>query len=185
MHTPLKLLGIACAAWLCCSCHRSGQTEENRYSEYEKPDTSSSVQAMKDYHYSAKVKVGNTEYAYDIVREANDTLPSVEGDGNEKYADNYIRLRINRENRQIFNHVFTKNSFKNYVDDKFLSTSILEGMAFDRVTDGTLRFSASVSYPASDIYVPLSITVSPDGCYTISKDEVLDTETDNDSVAHD
>ena len=102
---------------------------------------------MKDYHYSAEVTVEGTKYAYDIVREVNDTLPIVAGDDGGRYADNYIRLRVNREGQQIFNQVFLKRSFREYIDAGFMAKAILEGMAFDRVENGKLRFAASVCYP--------------------------------------
>ena len=137
---------------------------------------------MKDYHYSAEVENGGIRYAYDIVRETNDTLPLVIGDDNEQFADNYIRLRVNRGNQEIFHKVFTKNNFRDYVDHNFLNRAILEGMAFDKCTPEGLRFAVSVCYPGSDIYIPLSVTISPGGSYTIAKDEVLDTVTEEDST---
>jgi len=133
-------------------------------------------------NYSAEVKVGQTRYTYDIVREVNDTLPLVTGDDGERYADNYIRLRVNREGKEIFNKVFTKNHFRSYMEKGFISHAILEGMAFDKADGNNLRFATSVSYPASDIYIPLSITISPDGSYQITKDEVLDTVVATDST---
>ena len=48
------------------------------------------------------------------------------------------------------------------------------GMAFDQEQEGNLRFAVSVSYPMSDLYIPLLITIRPDGSYVISKDLVLD-----------
>ena len=107
---------MACTVLLCYSCGGNNPQTVSGYSEYEKPDTTNSVQEMKDYHYSAEVKVGQTLYAYDIVREVNDTLPLVAGDGGERYADNYIRLRVNREGKEIFNKAFTKNHFRNYME---------------------------------------------------------------------
>ena len=103
---------MACTVLLCYSCGGNNPQTTSGYSEYEKPDTTNSVQEMKDYHYSAEVKVGQTRYTYDIVREVNDTLPLVTGDDGERYADNYIRLRVNREGKEIFNKVFTKNHFR-------------------------------------------------------------------------
>ena len=129
-----------------------------------------------------EVENGGIRYAYDIVRETNDTLPLVTGDDNEQFADNYIRLRVNRGNQEIFHKVFTKNNFRDYVDHKFLNRAILEGMAFDKCTPEGLRFAVSVCYPGSDIYIPLSVTISPGGSYTIAKDEVLDTVTEADST---
>ena len=182
MQSHFKPLCMVCAALLCCNCGGESKPAESGYHEYEKPDTTSSVQEMKDYHYSAEVKVGQTQYLYDIVREANDTLPLVAGDDGARYADNYIRLRVNCGGKEIFNKVFTKDHFKDYLEKDFISRSILEGMAFDRVEDGKLRFAASVCYPASDIYIPLSITIAPDGSFKIEKDEILDTVAGADST---
>lgn len=182
MQTHFKFLCMACTVLLCYSCGGNNPQTTSGYSEYEKPDTTNSVQEMKDYHYSAEVKVGQTRYTYDIVREVNDTLPLVTGDDGERYADNYIRLRVNREGKEIFNKVFTKNHFRSYMEKGFISHAILEGMAFDKADGNNLRFATSVSYPASDIYIPLSITISPDGSYQITKDEVLDTVVATDST---
>lgn len=116
MQTHFKFLCMACTVLLCYSCGGNNPQTTSGYSEYEKPDTTNSVQEMKDYHYSAEVKVGQTRYTYDIVREVNDTLPLVTGDDGERYADNYIRLRVNREGKEIFNKVFTKNHFRSYME---------------------------------------------------------------------
>ena len=115
---------MACTVLLCYSCGGNNPQTTSGYSEYEKPDTTNSVQEMKDYHYSAEVKVGQTRYTYDIVREVNDTLPLVTGDDGERYADNYIRLRVNREGKEIFNKVFTKNHFRSYMEKGFISHAI-------------------------------------------------------------
>lgn len=173
--TACVLLGLG-------SCGGHTQQDCRNLEEYEKPDTTNAVQEMKDYHYSAEVRAGDVRYAYDIVREVNDSLPLVTGDEGARYADNYIRLRVNREGRQIFNHVFVKESFKDFLDRNFMKHAILEGMAFDRVDGSSLRFAASVCYPESDIYIPLTITLSPDGSYRITKDEILDTAATLDSA---
>lgn len=173
---------MACAVLLCYSCGGNNPRTGDAHGEYEKPDTASTVQEMKDYHYSAEVKAGQARYTYDIVREADDTLPTVTGDDGERYADNHIRLRVNRGGKEIFNKVFTKGLFGSYMEKGFMSHAILEGMVFDKADGENLRFATSVSYPASDIYIPLSITVSPDGGYQIAKDEVLDTVVATDSA---
>ena len=183
MHTHIKTIGLACLLLWGYGCQQKSPQATSGYSQYEKPDTTHAVQTMKDYHYSAEVNADGTRYAYDIVREANDTLPTVEGDDHEQFADNYIRLRVNRESQEIFHKVFTKNSFRDYVDQEFLQRAILEGMAFDCPTAEGLRFAVSICYPGSDIYIPLSITISPSGSYTIARDEVLDTATEADSTA--
>ena len=170
----LMMVCLAGLLTLGAGCQNKEKAESG-YNEYEKPETSDEVVKMKDYHYSAFVEMKGKKYAYDIVREANDTMPTVTDDAGERYADNYIRLRINQGDRQIFNRLFTKNSFKKHLGKDFSSKAILEGMAFDKAVDKGLRFSASVSYPNSDIFIPFSITVTPDGSCIIAKDEVLDT----------
>ena len=181
MHTRLKISGIIGCLLLFCGCQQKGQ-QTTGYAEYEQPDTTTAVQRMKDYHYSAEIKDGNTSYAYDIVREVNDSLPTVKGDDNERFADNYIRLRINREGKEIFNKVFTKHSFREQVEQKFLERAILDGMAFDCLTPEGLRFSASISYPSSDLYIPLLVTVHPNGTYGVAKDEILDNIVEEDTI---
>lgn len=175
MNKHIKTLGfILTACFIALSC-RNNEKTETPYSEYEKPENSNEVQKMKDYHYSAKVEAFGKSYTYDIVREVNDTLPTIKDDTGLQYADNYIRLRINENGKEIFNKLFTKNTFRSYLEKDFIQHALLEGMAFDRITTEGLRFSASISYPNSDIYIPLAITISRNGSYTIVKDDVLDT----------
>lgn len=182
MGTRVILTGIACAV-LCCYGCGSKSSDTDTYGTYEKPDTVNGIQQMKDYHYSAEVKDKNAVYTYDIVREVGDSLPVVETEENVQFADNYIRLRVNRDGREFFNKVFTKNNFADYLDKDFLHHSILEGMAFDRIQPEGLRFSTSVSYPESDIYMPFSILIGRDGSCKITKEEILDTAVIEDSVS--
>ena len=63
-----------------------------------------------------------------------------------------------------------------------VQTCALPILAFDRVDENNLRFATSISYPASDIYIPLSITIAPDGSFSIKKDEILDIVSDTDSI---
>lgn len=182
MQTQFKAICLAAAMTLCAGCGNNRPEAASGYSEYEKPDTVNAIQKMKDYHYSAEITVGGVPYAYDIVREVNDTLPTVTGDDGGRYADNYIRLRVNRQGQQIFNKVFLKQHFKDFIDAGFLSKAVLEGMAFDRVEGDRLRFAASICYPGTDIYIPMSITIAPDGSFQMAKDEILDTVVEVDSL---
>lgn len=185
MNKHIRTLGIILAACFITIACRNNEKTEASYNDYEKPENSNEVQKMKTYHYNANIKAFGTTFQYDIVREVNDTLPVIKDDTGQRYADNNIRLKINQNNKEIFNKLFTKNTFRSYLDKDFIQHAILEGMAFDRVTPEGLRFSASVSYPNSDIYIPLAITIAKDGSYHIVKDDVLDTMVEDSTFSED
>ncbi len=43
-------------------------------------------------------------------------------------------------------------------------------------------YAASICYPQSDLYIPLSITVSADGKISIAKEELLEEVYETDSI---
>ena len=107
---------------------------------------------MKDYHYSAEVKVGQTRYTYDIVREVNDTLPLVAGGGRRRTLCRqlYPVAREPRSEKKSSIKPLPKTTSETIWKKGFISHAILEGMASDKVDGNNLRFAASVSYPASE-----------------------------------
>lgn len=137
-------------------------------------DTVATVQRMNDYHYTDQVKWRGQTASYVVDRHAVDSLPVVTDESGTKYADNMITLTLKQGDRQVLHKTFYKRSFKDYMESDFYANAILEGMAFDKEKDGNLCFAVSVSYPMSDLYIPLLITVRPDGSYDITKDLVLD-----------
>lgn len=181
MNTRFVFMGIACILLAGYGCTPK-QEKTATFDEYEKPDTVSGIQQMKNYHYSAEVKAKDALYTYDIVRDVNDSLPTIKGDDNHQFADNFIHLRVNKEGKEIFNKVFTKKHFAAQLDKDFLQHSMLEGMAFDCMRPEGLRFSVSISYPESDIYMPFSVLITPEGGYKITKEDILDTVVETDSV---
>ena len=72
------------------------------------------------------------------------------------------------------NKTFTKNDFSSVVDAKFLSKSILEGIVYDKTTPQGIVYAASVCYPQTDLYMPLSITITADGKMSIQKVDMLE-----------
>ena len=60
------------------------------------------------------------------------------------------------------------------MDEGFKANGVLEGFVFDDVTDGGLRFATSVSYPQSDMYIPLTVIIAADGTIAISRETVLE-----------
>ena len=77
-------------------------------------------------------------------------------------------------NETVLNKTFTKNDFSSVVDANFLSKSILEGIVYDKTTPQGIVYAASVCYPQTDLYMPLSITITADGKMSIQKVDMLE-----------
>ena len=92
----------------------------------------------------------------------------------DTYVDNKIVLHLTRGNETVLNKTFTKNDFSSVVDAKFLSKSILEGIVYDKTTPQGIVYAASVCYPQTDLYMPLSITITADGKMSIQKVDMLE-----------
>ena len=118
-------------------------------------------------------------YQYRIEREPAPSLPLVkDAETGTKYMDNTISLSIKCGDQQIFQRTFAKADFKSHLDAGFQKNGILEGFVFDQAQSDGLRFATSVSYPASDLYIPLVVLMASDGSISISKDNIMDVETD-------
>ena len=60
------------------------------------------------------------------------------------------------------------------ITDRYLTHSILEGMVFDDEKTSNSKniiLAASVSIPMTDLYIPFSIIITPDGKMTMERDE--------------
>ena len=101
-------------------------------------------------------------------------LPVVINEQGEKFVDNRITLRITSGGKSIVEKVFTKESFASLVDARFLKHSILEGLVYDKTTPQGIVYAASICYPQTDLYIPLSLTVTPDGKISMAKEELLE-----------
>lgn len=162
----LLILMAACGS-------RSNKENESDLETVANEDTGQ-VQEMRDYEYSSDISWNGATYHYRVERQADDSLAYVTDDMGTRYADNYIVLEITRNGQSFFKKTFRKKQFSDFLNDDFKKQAILEGMAFDRADETGLRFSVSVSYPMSDMYIPLLITIARDGTYQVQRDPVLD-----------
>ena len=74
----------------------------------------------------------------------------------------------------FFSKTFTKQNFASLIPDRYLTHSILEGMVFDDEKTSNSKniiLAASVSIPMTDLYIPFSIIITPDGKMTMERDE--------------
>ena len=123
------------------------------------------LQRMQSSKAETDIKFKGRDYHSLVSRTPDESLPHVSNEMGDTYVDNKIVLRITRGSENVLNKTFTKNDFSSVVDAKFLSKSILEGIVYD---------AASVCYPQTDLYVPLSITVTADGKMSIKKVDMLE-----------
>lgn len=136
------------------------------------------TQKMGDYDQSRQVEWLGNVYTVHVSFKADPSLPVVE-DGNQKYYDNRITLRILRKDgTEFFSRTFTKADFRAYTDNVYGREGALLGIVFDRIENDQLYFAASVGSPdkSSDEFIPLVMKISRFGDVSISKDTRLDTD---------
>lgn len=122
------------------------------------------------------------EYQSRVFRRPDDNLPIVTNEQGEKFVDNRITLRISTGGKSVVDKDFTKENFASLVDARFLKHSILEGLVYDKTTPKGMVYAASICYPQTDLYIPLSITVSADGKISLAKEELLEEIYATDSI---
>lgn len=114
------------------------------------------------------------EYRSVVVRRPDESLPIVKDEQGGAYVDNRISLRLTCGGKTVVDREFTKESFAHLVDASFLKHAILEGLVFDETTSRGIVYAASISYPQTDLYVPLRITVAADGRMTMERQEFME-----------
>jgi hypothetical protein len=132
------------------------------------------IQRMQVSKAEQTITFGGKKYKSYVLRTPSDSLPRVKNDRGEVFADNTITLRLTRGNEKIFNKTFTKQSFSSLVDGAFMRRAVLEGMVFDKTTSKGFVYAVSVSYPQTDLYIPMSMTITPDGKMSVVKEELME-----------
>lgn len=127
------------------------------------------VQRMQVAQLSHLISLQKKEYKIEITRQPNDSLPPVKSEVGDLFIDNRVDLRITRGREVIIEKEFTKNSFSSVVTASFLKKAILEGMVYsDTVAQGFV-FAVSVSYPQTDLYIPITVTIDTAGKVSVAK----------------
>lgn len=148
--------------------------------------TNKPTQEMSRYEQSRDVEWLGNHYKVVVKRESDHELPVIQLDKTNKYYDNKITIRILRsDGTEFFNRTFTKAAFESNLDKQTKSTGVLLGIVFDKAEGDNLCFAASVGSPdiTSDEYLPLVLKISRMGAVSISKDQVLDTESGTESAS--
>lgn len=165
-------LWTAAAVALLLSCGgRQEQAETLEARIYQmKPDEVTGVQRMQPSDMNGNVVLDGAEYHYEIHRTPADSLKQVKDEQGRLFADNVITLKVLRNGSQkVLDRRFTKQHFAQQIGADFMKNGILEGLVFDRAESGRLYFAASVCYPQTDLFIPLSVQVSPKGSIHIER----------------
>ena len=149
------------------------------------PEHEAITRQMPDLELTDSTTLGGHTYVYSILRTPCDSLEKVKDDMDDLYLDNTIRLTLHRDGAVYFDHTFTKATFAPSIDKGFYDNAILDGIRFLHAEAGQgLVFSFAVSYPDSDMSIPVLMTITDQGTFTFVKDENLDHE-EGDSVFYD
>lgn len=135
------------------------------------------LQRMQESTGEMDFKFKGKDYHSVVVRTPDEALPHVTNEMGDTYVDNKITLRLTRGSEQVFNRTFTKTDFASVVDADFMSKAVLEGIVYDKTSPEGIIYAASVAQPQTDLYIPLSITITADGHMSISKVDNLEEET--------
>ena len=161
---------------------KGGTQHENAQIVMQDSTDAQGVQRMQPSKSETNITFNGKGYHSTISRTPDEQLPLVTSEMGDTYVDNKIVLRLTRGGEEVVNTTFTKNSFASYVSPDFLSKSILEGMVYNKTTPQGIVFAASICYPQTDPYIPLSITISANGKMVIEKVEVLEDDYETDSI---
>ena len=164
---PLALTVVACGG-------KNGSSNKESVLATQDSVDAHGLQRMQSSKAETDSKFKGKDYHSLVSRTPDESLPHVSNEMGDTYVDNKIVLRITRGGENVLNKTFTKNDFSSVVDANFLSKSVLEGIVYDKTTPEGIVYAASVCYPQTDLYVPLSITVSADGKMSIKKVDMLE-----------
>ena len=174
MKKLIYLLGLTMLMVIvACSCTAEKKQSDIRVLMQDSTDAHG-LQRMTAWKSEIDIKYKGKEYHSFISRTPNDSLPRVVSQMGNTYVDNQIVLRLTRGNERIFSRTFTKKQFASLIGEDFMAKSILEGIAYDKTTPEGFVYAASICYPQTDLYVPVSITISTDGKISMKKEELLE-----------
>ena len=136
------------------------------------------IQRTGNYDQAIDVDWVGSTYQVVVSRSSDESLPPVTDESGVKYYDNSVTVKVVRQDgSEFFSRKFTKKDFAAYIDESYMSRSVLLGVVFYRAEANDLYFAASVGSPdkLSDDFVPLVVKLNRMGTLAISKDTKLDT----------
>ncbi|WP_125042701.1 DUF4738 domain-containing protein [Bacteroides faecalis] len=164
---PMLVALVACGG-------KSGNADKSSNMALQDSVDAHGIQRMQASKTEVDIKYKDKDYSSYVYRTPDESLPHVKNEMGDTYVDNKIVVRLTRGGTTVFDKTFTKNDFSSVVDADFLSKSMLEGIVYDKITPQGFVYAASVCYPQTDYYIPLSITITADGKMIIEKVDLLE-----------
>lgn len=171
----LLLLPMVAALAASCGGSKEKKGDESVLVKMDSVDVHG-IQRMQVSKSEMDIKFKGKNYRSFVSRVPDESLPHVTNEMGDTYVDNKIVLRLSCGGKSVFDKTFTKNDFSSVVDAVFLSKSVLEGIVYDKTTPQGIVYAASVCYPQTDLYIPLSITITANGKMTVRKVDMLEDE---------
>ena len=156
-----------------CSSHKKGQNDDIQVITKDSVVTDS-LQRMPISDSKVLINYKGKQYHSTVLRKPDEGLPIVVNDEGSRFVDNRILLKIVCDGKVVLDKAFTKQSFASFVDQDFLDNAILDGLVYDKITPQGLQYAASLCYPQTDLYIPLSVTVTQGGKISMAKEELIE-----------
>lgn len=170
------LLGLTlCLYTTSCSLQKNKEHENVRILMKDSIENSL-PQKMPKSESKVNLSYKGKEYVSIITRQPDEKQPYVKTQQGDVFIDNLITLQIKSGDKTIVNKEFVKTNFSSLINARFMNYAILEGLIYTETTSNGFVYVASVSYPQSDLYVPIKLTVTPDGNIKMEKEELLDSQ---------
>ncbi len=185
MKRNVFILAIVNIGLMFCAC-TGGTSEKNKESQTAPVQTDrNAVNAMHEYNLDGTVEVGGVKYTYEFAFNNDKELPVVVVGEGLKYYDNHVKLYINKGSQTVYEHTFTKESFRGLIPAKDYQRSVLAGFNFNYIQENKhdrFYFIAVVGDPdeTSDLSYSIGIAIDRNGGISTS----IETDTDIEPVNH-
>jgi hypothetical protein len=176
MKNLFSCLYISALLIVCFSCKEKKATQEIIVTKVVEQKISETPVKMQEYTQTSEVKWGGSVVKCQIIRTPDETIAMVKDENGQKYVDNRIKISIfGNDGNALYDRSFTKADFTAYIEESYKTGGILEGLVFDKISNDTLFFAASVCLPQTDEYIPLILSISKSGNVSIERDTTMDT----------
>ena len=168
LFKTLTIIAITAAGSLSCS-NRTSNGQASSQDSVEQSNPVDEIVRLSSARQSGSISANGHNYTYTITGEPCDSLPIIIDDDGIRYADNLYTLTIKYDDAPFVTRGITKTDLSKYLTPEFQQKGILDGLIYDDRQQG-LRFRALVSFPESDVHMPLIISISKEGQISFERD---------------